>query len=99
MTRHVSFLVVLLTLIAAAVSPIASAPAQAAQAKADGLPAGALVRLGATRLRMTGSVPSVAFSPDGKVLAATGHDGAVRLTSVATGMTLLELPNGTGRLA
>jgi WD40 repeat protein len=50
----------------------------------DPLPAGALVRLGTTRLRHSGLVTFVRFTPDGKTLVAKGGDGASSW-DVATG--------------
>jgi WD40 repeat protein len=41
---------------------------------------------------------AVAFSPDGRLLATTGGDGAVKLWSVSTGRTLHRLEGGTNWL-
>ena len=43
-----------------------------------------------------GSVLSVAFSPDGKVLASCGRDKTVKLWNVATGELLKTLTEHTG---
>ncbi len=51
----------------------------------DPMPAGALLRLGTTRLRHMQGVEGVAFSPDGKLLASCGWDDSIRLWNVATG--------------
>ena len=51
----------------------------------DPLPPGALARIGTTRFRYGGGAAfAVAFSPDGKTLAACG-DGGIRLWDSATG--------------
>jgi WD40 repeat protein len=50
----------------------------------DPLPPGALARIGTTRFRYGGVARAVAFSPDGKTLAACGDDG-IRLWDSATG--------------
>jgi WD40 repeat protein len=55
------------------------------------LPAGAVLRLGPSRLRH-GSVSALAYSPDGKTLASAGADGAIRFWDADTGKE-------TGRLA
>jgi WD40 repeat protein/beta-lactamase regulating signal transducer with metallopeptidase domain len=51
----------------------------------DPLPAGALARLGTTRLRHGGDVTFVAFGPDGKTLLTAGQDNTMRLWDLATG--------------
>jgi WD40 repeat protein len=58
------------------------------------LPKDALVRLGATRFRVEGTVSSVAFSPDGKWLAAGDSDGLVHLWEAATGKVIRQLDAG-----
>jgi RNA polymerase sigma factor (sigma-70 family) len=54
----------------------------------DPLPAGALARLGTTRLRHGQTVNVVRFMPDGKSLITVAQDGAVRRWDVATGKEL-----------
>ncbi len=63
----------------------------------DPLPPGAIARLGTVRFRQSGSVHAVAFSPDGKLIAASS-DGLTKviLWDRATGHKIRELP-GTGR--
>jgi RNA polymerase sigma factor (sigma-70 family) len=51
----------------------------------DPLPPGALLRLGSIRLRHSGTLQCVAYSPDGKVLASGGWDRVIRLWDPATG--------------
>ncbi len=50
----------------------------------DALPPGAVARLGEVRYRHVGRIFALAFSPDGKTLAAGGWDGSLRLWDVAT---------------
>jgi WD40 repeat protein len=54
----------------------------------DPLPPAALARLGTYRLRQDGHIASVAFSPDGKAVASTGHGSAIHLWDLATGKEL-----------
>jgi WD40 repeat protein/beta-lactamase regulating signal transducer with metallopeptidase domain len=56
-----------------------------ADAHGDRLPAGALARLGTTRLRHQGDVTFVAFAADGKALVTAGRDGTIRLWDLTTG--------------
>src|SRR5436305_8303232 len=53
----------------------------------DPLPPGAVARLGSTRLRPPGGALSLAFPPDGKVLA-TADGNALRLWDFASGKQL-----------
>jgi WD40 repeat protein len=61
-------------------------PAPAADASGDPLPAGAVLRLGTTRLRHAG-LASLAFTADGS-LASFGEDKTVRIWKPATGQLL-----------
>ncbi len=83
----------------AGVGPLRSAPGEKAPADpipeakqsstadphGDSLPAGALARLGTTRLRHSGDVTFVAFGPGGKTLLTAGQDNTIRLWNLADG--------------
>jgi len=58
------------------------------------LPRDALVRLGVARFRVEGGVTSIAFSPDGKLLAGGDTDGSVYLWEAATGKVIHQLDAG-----
>jgi WD40 repeat protein len=57
----------------------------------DPLPKDALVRLGTIRFRVEGYISSIAFSPDGKLLAAGDSEGLVYLWESATGKLIRRL--------
>jgi|GEM_PF-3049678 len=65
--------------------PAPTKPLPTAQPQTNGLPQGAVARLGKTRLRHADKVTCVAFSPDGKTIITGGDDGTLRVWSVATG--------------
>jgi WD40 repeat protein len=57
-------------------------------ARGDPLPVGAVARLGTLPWRHDGEGYDLAFAPDGKTLAVTGHDGEVVVFDTATGKVL-----------
>jgi WD40 repeat protein len=62
----------------------------------DPLPPGAIARMGTGRFRHGGPVNSIAFSPDGKLLASGGNDGTTSLWEVATGKELHRIEGRNG---
>src|SRR5689334_495810 len=57
----------------------------AAPPPGDGLPEGAVARVGRLGLRHGDQAFGVAFAPDGKLLASGGDDRVIRLWDAATG--------------
>jgi WD40 repeat protein len=62
----------------------------------DPLPAGAIARLGTSRLQHAGPVHALVYSPDGKWLASAGADKVIRLWDAETGKAGLSLEGHQG---
>jgi RNA polymerase sigma factor (sigma-70 family) len=81
-------------------SRTAAAPATAARPATDllgdPLPSGALLRLGSLRWRHAARVLALAYSPDGKRVAAGGLDGVVYLRDAVTGKEVHRLEGHQG---
>src|SRR5262245_27319030 len=91
-------LTILLALVAN--RPVAAeTPAPRTDAHGDALPAGVRLRLGTLRLRHGAFVCSVAFSPDGKLLATKDCDRIVSLWDVHTGKELRQFSGRAGGFA
>ncbi len=60
-------------------------PVLAALCLGGDLPPGAVAHLGSARFQNVGRITAIAFSPDGRALAAGAWDGSVLLWDVATG--------------
>src|SRR5262249_38670913 len=63
----------------------------AADVHGDPLPKGALQRIGTVRFRHGSPVQVMAYSPDGKILAAAGSHDPVRLWNAETGAEVMQL--------
>jgi WD40 repeat protein len=61
----------------------------------DALPEGAVARMGTTRLRHSGWVQSMAFSPDGRSLASGGIEETLKIWEVDTGRLLHDIDERT----
>lgn len=57
----------------------------------DPLPAGAIARLGTSRLQHGGQIDALIYSPDGKWLASAGADPVIRIWDAETGKAALSL--------
>jgi RNA polymerase sigma factor (sigma-70 family) len=64
----------------------------------DPLPKGAVARLGTVRLRHSGPIQAVTFSPDGRFLASTHSHGEARIWETATGKKVGALVNPLGSI-
>jgi RNA polymerase sigma factor (sigma-70 family) len=71
---------------------------QRADSYGDPLPRNAIARLGTTRFRHEGEAGSLAFSPDGKILAARSQDGTIVLWDAPTGKELQRFRGPPGLL-
>jgi WD40 repeat protein len=65
--------------------PALAGPPARVDLHGDPLPEGALARMGWVRLRHRAEVLCLAFAPDGKALATSGHDGGVFVWDAASG--------------
>ncbi len=101
-SRYSGLLVLLLVLVVGGIGlaanrflaapPPPARSAAAAPAKADPLPAGAVLRLGSPRLRHRGPVGCLAYSPDGRWLASGGRWSAfVAVWDARTGRERVEV--------
>src|SRR6266481_8187652 len=66
-------------------------PSQLTDQMGDPLPAGVLARMGTIRFRHGNQISSLAYAPDGKVLASAGYDNTLRLWDPVTGKELRKL--------
>ncbi len=78
---------------AAVESKKSETPAVRTDRHGDPLPKDALARLGTVRWKHGFFVQALAYSPDGKMIAATGAGRAITLWDVATGKEMRQFPN------
>jgi RNA polymerase sigma factor (sigma-70 family) len=94
-------------LVSAAAPPSQSPPAEAAAPdikpdpvrvdEQEPLPAGAVARLGTSRLHHGGAIFFAAYTPDGKALLTAGLDQTVRLWDLASGKELRRFERGEAK--
>jgi WD40 repeat protein len=87
--RRTAGVCALLIVLAAAALMSAADPPAAVDRHNDPLPEGALARMGTVRFRY--SATAIAYSPDGKLLAAGGADNHIRLFEADTGKEVRRL--------
>ncbi len=75
-------------------APVSVKPRVRRDQAGDPLPAGAISRLGTTRLRHGGLIWSLIFTPDGKTLVSEGVDG-IRIWETATGKQIRRVGKGS----
>jgi WD40 repeat protein len=73
--------------------PLVTLASLSAQDDKANLPAGALMRLGDGRARVTNNIMGVAMSPDGRMLAYPGNSGEIHLIDPITAKEIAQLPS------
>src|SRR5262245_36490671 len=58
----------------------------------DPIPTGAISRIGTIRLRNSGELSKVAFSPDGKLLVTSAPNSPLKVWDATTGAPVREIP-------
>ena len=70
---------------------IHESPVRGQPANPGDLPVGALKRIGSPKFSHTGRIQALAYSPDGKLLAAGGGRDVIRIWDVATGKQVMKI--------